>query len=269
VQDVNGMIHDWPCTTVHPAFACDLLEMDVRMAAVESGLSTVQSDVEALELRVESIEKGIAHFVVVQQQKTWSEANEYCADTYGTTLATIKDDDDAAELLSLWIASGSRLVWVGLNDQESFTNWEWASGWRCDGACSELSWWDGNEPHDNDEHCATLQVQDVNGMIHDWPCTTVHPAFACDLSEMDMTLQHLDRSPSTVLLPASEWSFVDWYHAHYQALILFLASTLVLFCGLNLCLMARSGDSKNKAYAAVKYMESDTEMDVEAKPIKM
>jgi len=70
-------------------------------------------------------------------------------------------------------------------------------------------------------------------------------------------------------VPASEWSLADWYHAHYQALILFLASTLVLFCGLNLYVMARSGDSNNKAYAAVKYMESETEMDVEAKPIKM
>jgi len=66
-----------------------------------------------------------------------------------------------------------------------------------------------------------------------------------------------------------EWSLADWYHAHYQALVVCLTSTLVVFCGLNLCVMARTRGAKNKAYAAVKYMETDTEMDAEEKPIKM
>jgi hypothetical protein len=67
----------------------------------------------------------------------------------------------------------------------------------------------------------------------------------------------------------SQLTAADWYHAHYSELVVFLASLLAILCGLTLCAMVRSRGSKNKAYAAVKYMESDTEMDVEAKPIAM
>ena len=61
---------------------------------------------------------------------TWADANAYCASKYGTTLATIKDDTDAATLLAMRQSIGSYHMWVGLNDIATEGVWEWASGYE-------------------------------------------------------------------------------------------------------------------------------------------
>jgi len=66
----------------------------------------------------------------------------------------------------------------------------------------------------------------------------------------------------------NEWTLSDWYHAHYDQVILFLAVLLVISFGLNLYVMVSGRGHKKRAYVAVKYMASDTEVDVEARPIK-
>lgn len=67
--------------------------------------------------------------------------------------------------------------------------------------------------------------------------------------------------------PAGYWTFVAWYHAHYYQLFSFLASTLVILCGLSLYVVRRR-QSRRNLYAAVKNIESETEMEAESKPIK-
>ena len=61
---------------------------------------------------------------------SWSDANAYCASTYGTTLATIKTDIDANTVLSMKQSVGSVHVWVGLNDIGTEGDWEWISGYE-------------------------------------------------------------------------------------------------------------------------------------------
>ena len=61
---------------------------------------------------------------------SWSDANAYCASTYGTTLATIKTDIDANTVLAMKQNIGSVRVWVGLNDIGTEADWEWVSGYE-------------------------------------------------------------------------------------------------------------------------------------------
>ena len=54
---------------------------------------------------------------------------------YGTTLATIRNDSDARQLMEMVLAAncgtgdaGTRNTWIGLNDQSVHDSWEWVSG---------------------------------------------------------------------------------------------------------------------------------------------
>ena len=56
-------------------------------------------------------------------------------DQYGTTLATISNDDEAATILAMVQAancgtgsSGTRNTWIGLNDLDTKGTYEWVSG---------------------------------------------------------------------------------------------------------------------------------------------
>ena len=74
-------------------------------------------------------------FVSVEQTMNWTAANQYCAATYGTQLATITSDDDAATLLDITKSFNDTLnyFWVGINDITREGEWEWISGhsWSC------------------------------------------------------------------------------------------------------------------------------------------
>ena len=66
---------------------------------------------------------------MVNETKNWADANTYCEETYGTTLATMKNDNDAALVLQAKYDYG-RSIWVGLNDLNVEGTWEWASGFQ-------------------------------------------------------------------------------------------------------------------------------------------
>ena len=68
--------------------------------------------------------------MVYDDSITWYAANAYCNSTYGTTLATIKDDTDANTVLAMKQSIGSNHVWVGLNDIVTEGEWEWISGYE-------------------------------------------------------------------------------------------------------------------------------------------
>ena len=61
-------------------------------------------------------------------QTGWNDGNDYCQSEYGTTLATIRNDDDAQTLLDLFETDGD--YWIGLYDYAGDNSgWAWASGY--------------------------------------------------------------------------------------------------------------------------------------------
>jgi len=128
---------------------------------------------------------ALGQYEMVHQTSTWAEANEYCSTTFGTTLATIKNDDDANTLLTMRQNLGSYRVWIGQNYEASEGGWHWASGYECDGECEDLEWWNSGEPNGGggSENCAEIrhQATSIDSMLNDIPCaySDVH-YFACD-----------------------------------------------------------------------------------------
>ena len=72
---------------------------------------------------------NVAHeYVYVSSSMNYSTANTYCANTYGTQLATITNDDEATTIMNLTTANGAS-AWVGLNDIDSEGTFLWDSGY--------------------------------------------------------------------------------------------------------------------------------------------
>eukprot|EP01084_Bolivina_argentea_P215703 366272_1 len=84
---------------------------------------------------------------------SWQAANDACNTKYGTTLATVIDDDDKAAYLE---ASGGSSLWVGLSDIGEEGIWQWADNTACTnptpgyGTTTNqcIDYWSLNEPND-------------------------------------------------------------------------------------------------------------------------
>ena len=139
--------------------------------------------------------------------QTWSEANDYCATQYGTTLATIRNDDDAQKMLDLF---GSRMyAWIGLNDIETEGQWVWASGWQCDGECAALDWWYPGFPdnYGGVEHCGLTgthyTTSDISNMMGDVGCSASYSSgFICDVIATE--------TKEPTVMPSAEPTGTSW-----------------------------------------------------------
>ena len=70
----------------------------------------------------------VGNYHVSNTPMTWEDGNDYCNSQYGTSLATITNDDDAQTLLDLFEQNGD--YWIGLYDYtEDNTGWAWVSGY--------------------------------------------------------------------------------------------------------------------------------------------
>eukprot|EP01083_Nonionella_stella_P318171 1161675_1 len=84
---------------------------------------------------------------------SWRAANDACNTKYGTTLATVIDDDDKAAYLE---ASGGSSLWVGLSDIGEEGVWQWADNNACTNPTQGygtttnqcIDYWSLNEPND-------------------------------------------------------------------------------------------------------------------------
>eukprot|EP01084_Bolivina_argentea_P291736 501423_1 len=91
---------------------------------------------------------------------SWTDANTYCIDNYGTELATIYDEISAKRLFNLW-ANGPHM-WVGLNDRSNEGVFVYPDGYDCDqydnNGCN--GYWISGQPDNfqNNEHCSHLRV---------------------------------------------------------------------------------------------------------------
>jgi hypothetical protein len=89
-----------------------------------------------------------SRFVVSNKSMVWSDGNDYCSEQYGSSLATITNDEDAQILFNLTTETGI-VAWTGMYvvDEE----WKWVSNYPCDNDdCSTLEYWYYGEPSNTD-----------------------------------------------------------------------------------------------------------------------
>eukprot|EP01084_Bolivina_argentea_P270446 459863_1 len=126
---------------------------------------------------------------VVDQQKTWQDAESYCFSNFGTHLATFENEAQITQLLNERDASlVATNVWIGLNDIGTDGQWEFSNGYNCGSNCNGLNeWWDGEPSNMVDEDCAEISAgtstNDLGNLLNDSLCSSL-ASFICDTQEI-------------------------------------------------------------------------------------
>ncbi|KAI4886338.1 hypothetical protein NFI96_010912 [Prochilodus magdalenae] len=95
---------------------------------------------------------GTRQFHLVNEQKTWTEAQSYCREKF-TDLATIESQQEMDALIAVLIGTGGHF-WIGLRQtvQQDSRSWTWS-----DGRKSSYTYWNTGEPNDGvGDNCVGL-----------------------------------------------------------------------------------------------------------------
>ena len=97
-------------------------------------------------------------YVAVDQLMSWNDAQDYCTNTYDTSLATITSDyeNQLAFETAFEEFGGSYDVWIGLNDIRNESDYQWVDG--TGNATAIYTNWGTGEPNNDlgTEHCANF-----------------------------------------------------------------------------------------------------------------
>eukprot|EP01084_Bolivina_argentea_P045582 83911_1 len=95
----------------------------------------------------------------------WREANQFCIDKYGATLATITSKEDRLNAQATLQASkiDDHGAFIGLNDRKTSGKWTWIDGTDCsyapNGDCINDPFWKYNEPNSKHERCVVFHIE--------------------------------------------------------------------------------------------------------------
>ena len=114
-------------------------------------------------------------------QVNYDEANSYCMQHYGTTLASILSDDQWEQAQSIFDSFGALTdIYIGLNDKLSLNNYEWQDGH----SVSSYTQWAASKPstYSDGEHCVYLMGVDNDeaGLWNEISCDSYLKAFICN-----------------------------------------------------------------------------------------
>ena len=128
-----------------------------------------------------TIVHGTSRFIAVNLSKNWTDAQQYCQSTYGTSLATILSDYDNHEARYVsskeGISSGDNL-WIGLSDIDKEGTFIWEDG---TGEYNDFyNHFSSGQPDNNEgnEHCVEIKSS-KNDYWNDAPCFLKY-SFICN-----------------------------------------------------------------------------------------
>eukprot|EP01084_Bolivina_argentea_P199361 341137_1 len=112
---------------------------------------------------------------------TFNDEQQYCQDTFSTSLATITTTQDNINAVNTLQTAGLNWAWIGLHFAQN-ANWEWIDGTSCSYAinndCTNDIHWGESEPSGNaNEDCVYIATS--TGLYNNNPCT-VSPSVLCN-----------------------------------------------------------------------------------------
>ncbi|KAI4877370.1 hypothetical protein NFI96_033851, partial [Prochilodus magdalenae] len=114
------------------------------------------------------------HFV--NESKTWTEAQNYCRQTY-TDLATINTRREMEYANVSLVNKATGFVWIGLKRGAGEWQWSLTGGGSYRKGYTYLNWSQG-EPNNTNNNEACVVMKKDNGTWNDEPCDTTYP-FVC------------------------------------------------------------------------------------------
>ncbi|KAL7880781.1 hypothetical protein SRHO_G00030350 [Serrasalmus rhombeus] len=120
---------------------------------------------------------GTRQFHVVNEKKTWTDAQNYCKEKY-TDLATVESQEEMNALIAVLngtVETGTGNFWIGLKlDEHDNNSWIWS-----DGSNSSYRYWKDNEPNfGGGEMCVELRP-DFEYKWNDAGCHNHNNHFVC------------------------------------------------------------------------------------------
>ena len=111
--------------------------------------------------------------MVVQEKKNWNDAEAHCV-KIGGHLVSIDSREEQNFILRLFKESVGTKGWIGLNDRNQESLYEWT-----DGTTVEYEYWNSGQPDDAaaGQDCAALTKS--NGRWYDENCV-IQNSFVCE-----------------------------------------------------------------------------------------